>query len=171
MNIRKIAFAGIFAISITNLATGETGSAPTTAPKSKTWWGMGGTAKKEKEIVPETETNDKETISKTVAIEQNRKVLNREEKAYFRRLEACDRLMQVAITKNDSPMQEKIITLQEKIQAVYNRKTSNLQLPTQMSTGGGLTELDSNLDKDVEKLLTPSSTKSNKNQSAQRKDN
>jgi hypothetical protein len=132
---------------------------------------MGGTAKKEKEIVPETETNDKETISKTVAIEQNRKVLNREEKAYFRRLEACDRLMQVAITKNDSPMQEKIITLQEKIQAVYNRKTSNLQLPTQMPTGGGLAELDSNLDKDVEKLLSPSSTKSNKNQSAQRKDN
>jgi hypothetical protein len=79
--------------------------------------------------------------------------------------------MQVAITKNDSPMQEKIITLQEKIQAVYNRKTSNLQLPSQMPNGGGLTELDSNLDKDVEKLLTPSSTKSNKNQSAQRKDN
>jgi hypothetical protein len=40
-----------------------------------------------------------------------------------------------------------------------------------MPNGGGLTELDSNLDKDVEKLLTPSSTKSNKNQSAQRKDN
>ena len=146
MNIRKIAFAGIFAISITNLATGDTGSASTTAPKSKTWWGTGGTAKKEK-------------------------VLNREEKAYFRRLEACDRLMQVAITKNDSPMQEKIITLQEKIQAVYNRKTSNLQLPTQMPNGGGLTELGTNLDKDVEKLLTPSSTKANKNQSAQRKDN
>jgi hypothetical protein len=36
---------------------------------------------------------------------------------------------------------------------------------------GGLSELDTNLDKDAEKLLAPSSTKSNKNQSAQRKDN
>ncbi len=169
MSIRNLAYAGIFAISITSLASGETGNTNTPTPKSKSWWGMGGAAKKES--LPEVDGNDKETISKTVVSEQNRKVLNREEKAYFRRLEACDRLMQVAITKNDNPMQEKIITLQEKIQAVYNRKTSNLQLPTQMPNGGGLAELDSNLDKDVEKLLTPSSTKSNKNQSAQRKDN
>jgi len=169
MIIRKLAIVGIFAISITSLASGETGNANTPAPKSKSWWGTNGAAKKE--IIPNADTNDKETNSKAVVSEQNRKVLNREEKAYFRRLEACDRLMQVAITKNDNPMQEKILTLQEKIQAVYNRKTSNLQLPTQMPSGGGLAELDTNLDKDVEKLLSPSSTKPNKNQSAQRKDN
>ncbi|NBR04229.1 MAG: hypothetical protein EBT92_00480 [Planctomycetes bacterium] len=169
MNIRRLMFVGIFAISITSFASGETGSANTTTPKSKSWWSMGGSAKKE--VIPEADINDKETISKTVVIEQNRKVLNREEKAYFRRLEACDRLMQIAITNNDNGMQEKIITLQEKIQAVYNRKTSNLQLPAQMPNGNSLTELNTNLDKDVEKLLAPSSTKSNKNQSAQRKDN
>lgn len=167
MIIRKIAFAGIFAISITSLVSGETGSASTSTPKTKSWWNKGGAATKEP--LSEADTNDKETASKSVVSEQNRKVLNREEKAYFRRLEACDRLMQVAITKNDNPMQEKILTLQEKIQAVYNRKTSNIQLPSQMPTGG-LSELDTNLDKDVEKLLAPSSTKSNKNQSALRKD-
>lgn len=168
MIIRRIALAGIFAISITSLVSGETGSTSTTAPKSKSWWSKGSAATKE--ALPEADINDKDTASKSVVSELNRKVLNREEKAYFRRLEACDRLMQVAITKNDNPMQEKILTLQEKIQAVYNRKTANIPLPSQMPTGG-LSELDTNLDKDAEKLLAPSSTKSNKNQSAQRKDN
>lgn len=110
MIIRRIAFAGIFAISITSLVSGETGS--TTAPKSKSWWSKGSSATKE--ALPEADINDKDTASKSVVSELNRKVLNREEKAYFRRLEACDRLMQVAITKNDNPMQEKILTLQEK---------------------------------------------------------
>lgn len=169
MIFRKIVIAGIFAISITSLVSGETGTANTSAPKSKSWWGKSEAAKKE--VIPDADTIDKETNSKAVVSELNRKVLNREEKAYFRRLEACDRLMQMAITKNDNPMQEKILTLQEKIQAVYNRKTSNLQLPTQMPIGGGLAELDTNLDKDVEKLLSPSATKPNKNQSAQKKDN
>lgn len=165
MILRKITFAGIFAISIASLAFGESGA--TNPPKSKSWWNTGSA---KKEAIPEADLKDKESLSKTVVAEQNRKILNREEKAYFRRLEACDRLMQIAITKNDNPMQEKIITLQEKIQAVYNRKTSSLQLPTQMSNGNGLAELDTNFDKDAEKLLAPTANKKNKNQSAQRKD-
>lgn len=164
MILRKISLAGIFAISLAGFVAGETSTANTTAPKSKSWWTKSAS---KKEATPEIEVKDKETLSKSVVSEQNRKILNREEKAYFRRLEACDKLMQIALTSNNNAMQERIINLQEKAQGVYSRKTSNLQLPSQIP-GGGLADMESNLEQDVEKLLAPS--KSNKNQTAQRKD-
>ncbi len=166
MIIKKLSFAGILAFSLAGVVSGETGTANTSAPKVKPWWNM---SSAKKEAAPEIDVKDKENLSKAVASEQNRKILNREEKAYFRRLEACDKLMQIALTSNDLAMQEQILNLQEKVQGVYSRKTSNLQLPSQVP-GGGIADMESNFDTDAEKLLSPSNPKSIKNQSAQRKD-
>lgn len=50
----------------------------------------------------------------------------REESDYFRRIDACDRLMEIAIQRNDLAMQRQIEDLQARIQDVYNKRTSFL---------------------------------------------
>jgi len=59
-----------------------------------------------------------------------------EENEYFRRLESCDKLMEIAIQRNDLAMQRQIEELQGRIQEVYNRKTKFLS-----ATGGSNDEV------------------------------
>lgn len=168
MNTKKHLLCGVFALAMFGQSFGEQPAANTTTPKSNSWlpWMSG-----KKEKTPEADVKDKESIQKSVVSEQNRKVLHREEKAYFRRLEACDRLMQIAIKNNDMDMQNKLLDLQDKIQVAYSRKTSSLQLPVNMSGANGLEDLETSLEKDAARLLSKPETKTLKNATVQRKDN
>lgn len=167
MSTKKHLLCGVFTLALFGQSFGEQPAANTTAPKSNSWlsW-MGG----KKEKTPEAEVKDKESIQKSVVGEQNRKVLHREEKAYFRRLEACDRLMQIAFKNNDMEMQNKILDLQDKIQVAYTRKTSNLQLPVNISGTNGIGDLETGLEADANRLLSKPDSMPLKNASAQRKD-
>lgn len=166
MSIRNYIFGGAMALAILGQSTGAEPAANTTQ-NSKSWWNSL-TGKKEKQ--PEPEVKDKESIQKSVVGEQSRKVLHREEKAYFRRLESSDRLMQIAVKNNDMEMQNKLLDLQEKIQNVYTRKTSNLQLPVNLSGNQGISDLETNLSNDASSLLSKPENNTPKNTSAQRKD-
>ncbi|MSR30432.1 MAG: hypothetical protein EXR99_02890 [Gemmataceae bacterium] len=130
---------------------GEPTPANTSAAKPAAWWNPFGS---KKDGAAEVEVKDKESIQKSVAGEQHRKILAREEKAYFRRLEACDRLMQIAIKKNDMETQTKILSLQERIQQVYSRKTANLPVPAQYPATPNL-ESPEDLKSEALKLLGP----------------
>ncbi len=81
-----------------------------------------------------TKVIDAEPTDKSKAAENDEAILlyqqasrrAREEVDYFRRLEACDRLMEIAIQRNDVAMQRQIDELQGRIQEVYNKRTEFL---------------------------------------------
>lgn len=77
---------------------------------------------------------DAEPTDKSKAAENDEAILlyqqasrrAREEVDYFRRLDACDRLMEIAIQRGDVAMQRQIDDLQGRIQDVYNKRTEFL---------------------------------------------
>lgn len=81
-----------------------------------------------------TKTVESETTDKSKATENDEAMVlyhqasrrAREESDYFRRLDACDRLMEIAIQRNDLAMQRQIEDLQARVQDVYNKRTSFL---------------------------------------------
>lgn len=81
-----------------------------------------------------TKTVETESTDKSKATENDEAMVlyhqasrrAREESDYFRRLDACDRLMEIAIQRNDMAMQRQVEELQSRVQDVYNKRTSFL---------------------------------------------
>lgn len=79
-------------------------------------------------------TEEGDTQDKSKAVENDEAILlyqqaskrAQEQAEYFRRLEVCDKLMEIAIQRNDVTMQRQVEELQSRIQEVYNRKTQFL---------------------------------------------
>ncbi len=120
------AFLGIFIAS--GLISGFSKAEDTEDNKTPTVWDRL-LFRNTKAKVIEAEPTDKSKTAEndeSILLYQQASRRAREEADYFRRLDACDRLMEIAIQRNDVAMQRQIDDLQTRIQEVYNKRTEFL---------------------------------------------
>jgi len=125
--MRKAVAAAFLGLALAGQSFG--GDEPEVTKKPNLWSKWFGKDPKVK--TEEADPNDKSKSAEpdeAMLLYQQASKRAQEENEYFRRLEACDRLMEIAITRNDPAMQRQVEELQNRIQEVYNRRTKFLSV-------------------------------------------
>jgi hypothetical protein len=112
---------------------GEDDSKPARSKTQFTWYGLGspsrGKAPAKKPEVKDIRTSkDKpaanaKSAPKPLSMAEQRAL---EEAEYRRRIDVCDRLMEIALRNSDKAMQDQVQTLSERAWEVYTQRTANL---------------------------------------------
>lgn len=105
---------------------GDLRSLPPAKPSFWSSWG----AKKDKPEVKKPSTSAADVPARAPANDPLA-VQAREEGAYHRRLEVCDRLMEIAVKNNDDAMQERIQQLMDRAFEVYQQRTAARAVPAE----------------------------------------
>ena len=113
-----------------NIDAGE--AKPSLKPKRGTLFGSwSGADSKPKEVQPKAKAPDKKSgTSATPPSVQDDSAgrRSRDQAAYLRRLDVCDRLMQVAVQTNDKELQQLAEHLSERVTATYLQKNARLPI-------------------------------------------
>jgi hypothetical protein len=124
--MRKLAMRGLLAALLgAGLAVAvraAEGDEPAAAPSL--WDGLFGGGKKQpavKKQEPEAERPPEPSPA-----ERAEAVRRHEYKEYFRRIQVCDRLMEIATLRNDLEMQRRVEELTEKVGQLYEQRTAGL---------------------------------------------
>ena len=141
LGVRALAALFCAALTVSVAVADDTDDGKTPPANKGSWWPGGWfgsqTKPEEKKPTAKAEPADEGPSLADRAAEARL----REQKAYLRRLEACDRLQEIAIETNDAALQRQVEQLTQQVFEVYKQRTASPVSGSRFEAADGFTEM------------------------------